>query len=262
MDSSELEPARKMNIFVLIFLVGLQSFTWAYFVEGPLFQDATSFTFDISTSTLIKPTPCYITSDSVSQCRRKRGVEEKPRIIHFDDDLDVAPSAVIGVETTLAPRLITKRYNSKTVHSSFDNSYSASVNIFRQLAAKRRNNKITVGDCGLSTVNFSQFLSCLGMTVQETTTLTATFTQTETLSSGYTTMTVLGCTPAGFLYTYCPAAASVIETLGSRTHYLPPLKTIDESAAAQPSLRASGSTGSVNEEKRVESRIYKIKLIC
>lgn len=100
------------------------------------------------------------------------------------------------------------------------------------------------------------------MTVQETTTLTATFTQTETLSSGYTTMTVLGCTPAGFLYAYCPAAASVGETLGSRTHYLPPLKTIDESAAAQPSLRASGSTGSVNEEKRVESRIYKIKLIC
>jgi hypothetical protein len=56
----------------------------------------------------------------------------------------------------------------------------------------------------MSTVNFSEFLSCLGMTVQETTTLTATFTQTTTLSSGYTTFTVAGCTPAGFPYSYCP----------------------------------------------------------
>jgi len=60
----------------------------------------------------------------------------------------------------------------------------------------------------MSTVNFSEFLSCLGMTVQETTTLTATFTQTTTLSSGYTTMTVAGCTPAGFPYIYCPETST------------------------------------------------------
>ncbi|XP_057378560.2 uncharacterized protein LOC130700528 [Daphnia carinata] len=250
-----------MNIFVLTFLVGLQSFTWAYFTEGPLFQGATSFTFEILTTTLIKPTPCYVTSASVSQCRRKRGVEEKPRIISFDDDLDIAPSAVIGIETTRAPRLTTKRYNSETVRSSFDNSYSASVNIFRQLAAKHRSNKITVGDCGLSTVNLSQFLSCLGMTLQETTTLTATFRQTETLSSGYTTMTVLGCTPTAFPYTYCPATASVREISYSVTHYGPPLKRIAGSATAQSSLTASRSTGTINKEKRVESKIYQIKMI-
>jgi hypothetical protein len=68
-----------------------------------------------------------------------------------------------------------------------------------------KNNAITVGNCGQSTVNFSQFLSCLGMTVQETTTLTATFTETTTLSAGFTTMTVLGCLPARFPYEYCPA---------------------------------------------------------
>jgi hypothetical protein len=65
----------------------------------------------------------------------------------------------------------------------------------------------------MSTVNFSEFLSCLGMTVQETTTLTATFTETSTLSAGYTTMTVLGCLPARFPYEYCPAD----EKIGSET---------------------------------------------
>jgi hypothetical protein len=62
----------------------------------------------------------------------------------------------------------------------------------------------------MSTVNFSEFLSCLGMTVQETTTLTATFTETTTLSIGYNRMTVMGCTPAGFPYIYCPIEEVVI----------------------------------------------------
>ena len=51
------------------------------------------------------------------------------------------------------------------------------------------------------------------MTVQETTTLTATFTETSTLSAGYTTMTVLSCLPARFPYEYCPAD----EKIGSET---------------------------------------------
>ncbi len=101
-----------------------------------------------------------------------------------------------------------------------DNDYQKYQNIFRQLAAKdKKNNVISVGDCGMSTVNFSQFLFCLGMTVQETTTLTATFTETMTLSSGYATMTVLGCTPAGFPYSYCPRATrpSTITTTTANT---------------------------------------------
>ena len=112
------------------------------------------------------------------------------------------------VETTDAPDLPRSRFNADTIFSSFDDSYSSALTIFRQLEARGRNNIITVGDCGMSTVNFSEFLSCLGMTVQETTTLTATFTETTTLSSGYTTMTVLGCTPAGFPYLYCPTTST------------------------------------------------------
>ena len=99
------------------------------------------------------------------------------------------------VEATEAPRGRSLGaldfYNANKVYSSMDDSYFNSQNIFRQLATRGRNNIISVGDCGMSTVNFGQFLSCLGMTVQETTTLTATFTETSIFSSGYTTMTEL-----------------------------------------------------------------------
>jgi len=62
---------------------------------------------------------------------------------------------------------------------------------------------ISVG-CVNSTFNFSQFLEfCLGLTVQETTTLTATFSETITRSTGYATLTVGGCTPSGFPYPEC-----------------------------------------------------------
>ena len=58
--------------------------------------------------------------------------------------------------------------------------------------------------CVNSTFLASQFLeSCLGFTVQQTTTLTATFSETITLSTGYTTLTVGGCTPIGFPYPEC-----------------------------------------------------------
>jgi hypothetical protein len=91
------------------------------------------------------------------------------------------------------------------VYSSFDDSFYNTQNNIRQLAIRGRNNVISVGNCGMSTVNFSEFLSCLGMTVQETTTLTATFTETSIRSTGYNTWTVMGCTPAGFPYQYCPS---------------------------------------------------------
>jgi hypothetical protein len=109
------------------------------------------------------------------------------------------------IEPTVAPLTFRSLVNSNAILSSFeDDSYRTSVNIFQQLAVKGRNNRIPVGNCGMSTVNLSQLLSCLGLTVQETTTLTATFTITKTVSSGYTTMTVAGCTPAGFPVLSCP----------------------------------------------------------
>ena len=100
---------------------------------------------------------------------------------------------ITRIEPTVAP-----------LSSLEDDSYRTSVNIFRQLAVKGRNNQIPVGNCGMSTVNLSQLLSSLGLTVQETTTLTATFTLTKTLSSGYTTFTVAGCTPTSFPVPSCP----------------------------------------------------------
>ncbi len=110
------------------------------------------------------------------------------------------------IEPTVAPLTFRSLADSSNVIASSidDDSYHTSVNIFRQLAVKGRNNRIPVGDCGMTIVNLSQLLSCLGLTVQETTTLTATFTITKTLSSGFTTMTVGGCTPAGFPVLSCP----------------------------------------------------------
>nr|CAH0101192.1 unnamed protein product [Daphnia galeata] len=156
----------------------------------PLFSGVTSFTLATATSTLTKATPCYITEGKISQCRKKRGMVEKPQI--QSEGLDIEPSTVMGVEATPAPR--SHDFNSKD---------------FKNYLIASRNNVITVGNCGMSTVNLSQFLSCLGMTVQETTTLTATFTLTSTLSSGYNKMTVSGCTPAGFSYPYCPSDTQI-----------------------------------------------------
>ena len=65
------------------------------FGPGPLLTGATSFSFTISTTTLIKPTPCFTAPNNVTQCRRKRGLEEKPEIIQFDH-FELAPSAVVG----------------------------------------------------------------------------------------------------------------------------------------------------------------------
>jgi hypothetical protein len=160
---------------------------------------------------------------------------EKPQI--QSEGLDIEPSAVMGyncfklfifdlnflvtlfllscrVEATPAPRshdFNSKDFKNYMIASSFEEAYLNNVNPFRQLAIQGRNNVITVGNCGQSTVNLSQFLSCLGMTVQETTTLTATFTQTSTFSAGYNTMTVMGCTPSGFSYPYCPSSSTQVQ---------------------------------------------------
>jgi hypothetical protein len=219
------------KVLVVLFCFAFQSSVLASLnLHGqPLFSGVTSFTLATATKIVNKSKSCYTTVGKVSQCRRKRGMEEKPQIQL--EGLDIEPSAVMGynccnlfiydlnylltlfllscrVEATPAPRsprFNSKDFNSQMISSSFDDSYLNTMNIFRQLASKGSNNVISVGDCGMSTVNFSQFLSCLGLTVQETTTLTATFTETITsIGPNYNTMTVRGCTPAGFPYRYCP----------------------------------------------------------
>lgn len=83
------------------------------------------------------------------------------------------------------------------------------INFYRQLLSN--GNLLTVGpNCAGATVDFSQLLqSCLGVTVQTTTTLTATLIETVTLSTGYTTITVGGCMPNGFPYSSCRSTTSI-----------------------------------------------------
>ncbi|KAI9553400.1 hypothetical protein GHT06_021303 [Daphnia sinensis] len=193
------------NLFLVSFLIGCcVSSAWASLNlhDGPLLSGVTSYTITVETKTVDKMHTCYVTEGVVNQCRRKRGMEEQP----VYEGLEIQPSAVIGIEATPVPRALKPMnfHASEKVIGSFDDAYVNSQNIFRQIAVKGRSNKITVGDCGHSTVNLSEFLNCLGMTVQETTTLTATFTELTTNYVGYATMTVKHCTPAGFPYTYCP----------------------------------------------------------
>ncbi|EFX85777.1 hypothetical protein DAPPUDRAFT_309075 [Daphnia pulex] len=194
------------QLSILLALIGLMSPALASLsLHGqPLLSGVTSYALAIEQLTKIKPTTCYITEGVVTQCRRKRGMVERP--IQYNAKGKIVPSAVVGIETTIIPRDLTQKEILAAHHlfSSMDDSYFQSQNIFNQLANRRRSNVITVGNCGMSTVNLVDFLSCLGMTVQETTTLTATFTETHYSSSGYTVMTVMGCTPAGFPYLYCP----------------------------------------------------------
>lgn len=87
-------------------------------------------------------------------------------------------------------------------------------------------------------LDFSQFLSCIGLIVQETTTLNATFTVTKTISTGYTTMTVAGCTPSGFPYKRCPAPFN--DTINTTT----PVDT------STPATSFGNFTADINETTR------------
>ncbi|XP_046454749.1 uncharacterized protein LOC124202459 [Daphnia pulex] len=202
------------QMLILLVLIGSMSAALASFNPHgqPLFSAVTSYTFTVVTTNTTKKMSCYTTEGQVSQCRRKRGIEEKP--ILLNRNWPISPSAVIGIESTPVPMLpiFHQRdigsldfFNANPIVGSMDDSFQKYHNLFHQLSSKdKKNNVISVGNCGMSTVNFSQFLSCLGLTVQETTTLTATFTKTQTYFSGYNRMTVKNCTPAGFPYQFCP----------------------------------------------------------
>lgn len=89
------------------------------------------------------------------------------------------------------------------------------LNVFRQLAHLSRgdNNVVSISvGCGGSTLNYSQFLSCLGMTIQRTTILTATYTVKTTVFSGYNTVSLAGCTPADFVLPSCDDLTSTSTT--------------------------------------------------
>ena len=49
---------------------------------SPLLTPVTSFEIETITSTVVKPTVCFITNGQVSACRRRRGVLEEPEFIN------------------------------------------------------------------------------------------------------------------------------------------------------------------------------------
>lgn len=123
--------------------------------------------------------------------------------------------AFYRVETTRAPRSLDKpKFNSETVLSSIDEAYYDSYKFFRQIAAiagrQGSGNMVTISSDGCSgPVDFSKFLSCIGLTVQNTDTATSWFTTTTTITSGYSTVFLAGCTPPFFPYPLCTPAAPV-----------------------------------------------------
>jgi len=84
------------KLSIVLILIGLTSSALARFnLHGqPLLSGVTSFTLEVEQWTLVKPTTCYITSGQVTQCRRKRGMVEKP--IQYDGKGKIVPTAVIG----------------------------------------------------------------------------------------------------------------------------------------------------------------------
>jgi hypothetical protein len=83
-------------MLILLVLIGSMSAALASFNPHgqPLFSAVTSYTFTVVTASVNKSSTCYITEGQVSQCRRKRGIEEKP--ILLNRNWPIAPSAVIG----------------------------------------------------------------------------------------------------------------------------------------------------------------------
>jgi hypothetical protein len=82
-------------------------------------------------------------------------------------------------------------------------------NFFNRLIAEPRdyllNSIVVSSSCAGEPLNFSQLLTCIGVTVQQTSTYTATLTVTQTTTSGSTKITLGGCTPTNFPYPACKA---------------------------------------------------------
>ena len=157
------------------------------------------------------------------------------------------------METTAAPVMNIQSKRSidfdleKMLSSSIDTrNYRPSMAYYRQLMSG--GNLITVGpNCGGVTLDFSQFMeSCLGVTVQKTTTLTATFTETFIFSTGYTTMTISGCTPTLFPYKNCNEITTALYDWGQS--FIPGVIVLPEDT----SPTYSGSLDSVSKASNKE----------
>ena len=102
-------------------------------------------------------------------------------------------------------------------------------NFMNRLAADPRevnrfNSIVVSSSCAGEPLNFSELLTCIGVTVQQTTTLTATLTVTQTTVFGFTEITLGGCTPANFPYPSCQPSSS--SSSSSSSDSIAPTSTI------------------------------------
>lgn len=98
-DSRQLTFNMGKMFFLSYFLIGccLSSALGSLNLHGePLFSGLTSFTIAVETLIVEKNSTCYVTSGDVSQCRRKRGIEERPQVLEHYGGFEIQPSAVLG----------------------------------------------------------------------------------------------------------------------------------------------------------------------
>ena len=108
---------------------------------------------------------------------------------------------------------------SRTLMNNFMNRLAADpreINMFNSI--------VVSSSCAGEPLNFSELLTCIGVTVQQTTTLTATLTVTQTTVFGFTEITLGGCTPANFPYPSCQPSSS--SSSSSSSDSIAPTSTI------------------------------------
>lgn len=81
---------------VLIVFVVIQHCVRAQSLIGPLLPASTEVDLLTTVITKFKGTPCFTTIAAVTECRRKRGIEEKALIFQVDQSEDIYPSQVLA----------------------------------------------------------------------------------------------------------------------------------------------------------------------
>lgn len=86
-----------LNIFVCCLLFATSALA-DLTLSGPLLTDSTVVEVSTKTETSVKGTPCFTTTAAVTECRRKRGFQEKPDIFHVEQSLAdiIEPSEILS----------------------------------------------------------------------------------------------------------------------------------------------------------------------
>ena len=164
---------------------------------------------------------------------QQRGIQRRAaKYEKVGKPLPAAPAAAAGAgpsfpELLLRSSQITEdeaedegnQVQSRTLMNNFMNRLAADpreINMFNSI--------VVSSSCAGEPLNFSELLTCIGVTVQQTTTLTATLTVTQTTVFGFTEITLGGCTPANFPYPSCQPSSS--SSSSSSSDSIAPTSTI------------------------------------